>query len=98
MSESQAQQHDECNQRLIELANQMKDEGLPVSVVSWALMTASGIYATYSVAGNAGGLNPSGIDKITDAYRQNLTNIQELKKSQIEPAPAGAEAGESGVS
>ncbi len=80
MSEDQTSQHDDCVQRFIDLANAMKDEGIPVNAVSWALMTASGFYATYSVTGNMGGLNPSGVDKIADAYRQNLTNIQELRK------------------
>jgi hypothetical protein len=71
-------------QRFIDLANAMKDEGVPVNVVSWALMTASGIYATYSVAGNSGGLNPSGVEKVADAYKQNLRNIQALRKAQEE--------------
>ena len=82
MSDEQKKMHDECMQRFIDLANAMKDEGVPVKVVSWALMTASGIYATYSVAGNSGGLNPSGVDKVADAYRQNLANIQQLKRAQ----------------
>ncbi len=75
-------------QRFIDLANGMKDEGVPVTVVSWALMTASGIYATYSVAGNDGGLNPTGVDKVADAYRQNLANIQELRKRAQEQTDA----------
>lgn len=82
MSDDQAHQHDDCMQRFVDLANTMKDEKVPVSVVSWALMTASGIYATYSVTGNSGGLNPTGIDKVADAYRQNLSNIQALRKNQ----------------
>lgn len=82
MSDDQTRQHDDCMERFIELANTMKNEGLPVNLVSWALMTASGIYATYSVTGNQGGLNPSGVDKIADAYRSNLLNIQELRKRQ----------------
>ena len=82
MSGDEGQQHDICMRRFIELANTMKDEGLPVSVVSWSLMTASGIYATYSVAGNDGALNPSGVDKMVDAYKQNLTKIQALRKQQ----------------
>lgn len=82
VSDEQTQQHDECMQRFVDLANNMKDEGIPVNLVSWSLMTASGIYATYSVTGNSGGLNPSGVDKITDAYKQNLTNIQSLRQAQ----------------
>lgn len=84
MSDDQTQQHDDCMQRFIDLSNAMKDEGVPVNVVSWALMTASGIYSTYSVTGNSGGLNPSGIDKVVNAYKQNLTNIQALKKAEDE--------------
>lgn len=84
MSDDQTQQHDDCMQRFIDLSNAMKDEGVPVNVVSWALMTASGIYSTYSVTGNSGGLNPSGIDKVVSAYKQNLTNIQALKKAEDE--------------
>jgi len=86
VSDDQTQQHDDCMQRFIDLANAMKDEGVPVNVVSWALMTASGTYATYSVVGNDGGLNPSGVDKVVDAYKQNLTNIQALRKSAQDAA------------
>jgi len=84
VAEEQTQQHDACMQRFIDLANAMKDEGVPVNVVSWSLMTACGIYATYSVVGNEGGLNPSGVDKVADAFRQNLLNIQSLRKQQQE--------------
>ncbi|MEM1187231.1 MAG: DUF3144 domain-containing protein [Pseudomonadota bacterium] len=86
MAEDQTSQHDACMQRFIALANDMKDEGIPISVVSWSLMTACGVYATYSVAGNEGGLNPSGVDKMTDAFRQNLTKLQALRKQQQEAA------------
>ena len=90
MSDDQTQQHDDCMQRFIDLANTMKDEGVPVNVVSWSLMTASAIYATYSVTGNSGGLNPSGVDKVVDAYKQNLTNIQALKKAEDDRKRAGS--------
>ncbi|MEO1082378.1 MAG: DUF3144 domain-containing protein [Pseudomonadota bacterium] len=86
MAEEKTTQHDACMQRFIELANDMKDEGIPINVVSWSLMTACGIYATYSVAGNEGGLNPSGVDKMVDAFRQNLTKVQALRKQQQEAA------------
>lgn len=74
--------HDACNQRFIELANTLKDEGVPVNVISWALMSACGTYATYSVVGNEGSLNPSGVDKISDAFRQNLLTLQRLRQAQ----------------
>ena len=92
-------QHDDCMRRFIDLANELKNGGVPVNVVSWALMSASGIYATYSVVGNDGGLNESGVDKVAGAYRKNLANIQELKRAQgmlkEDPMPeAGAEPAE----
>ena len=68
--------HNQCTSRLIELANKMKDEGAEPQLVSAALMAASGIYATYVAAGNAGGLEPSGADKIVALYRPNPEHIQ----------------------
>lgn len=82
MAGEQNKQHDECMQRFIDLANTMKDEGVPINVVSWSLMTACGIYATYTVVGNDGGLRTSGVDKVADAFRQNLQNIQSLRRQQ----------------
>ena len=86
MSDAQSEQHYNCMNRFIELANTLKDEGVPVAVINWAMMTASAHYATYSVAGNTGGLNDSGIEKITDAYRQNLRQVQEVKNGRSGPA------------
>jgi len=81
---SEQQQHQQCMQRFVDLANTLKNEGLPTRVISAALMTASGVYTTYTVAGNAGGLNDSGIEKITEAYRQNLQNIQLAKREELD--------------
>lgn len=89
MSENTAQQHDTCMRRFIALANEMRDSGVEPNVVSWALMTASGIYSTYSVAGNDGGLTESGIDRVADAYKRNLATIQEAKKNQAGMSQAG---------
>ncbi len=96
MAEEQTTQHDACMERFIALANEMKDEGIPINVVSWSLMTACGIYATYTVAGNDGGLNPSGVDKMADAFRQNLVNIQDLRKRQQAARQAEHEATKNG--
>jgi hypothetical protein len=84
MAEDRHEQHQACMERFIELANTMKNEGIGVDVVSWSLMSASALHAIYSVAGNDGGLTESGIDKIADAYKQNLTKIQELKQRQAQ--------------
>jgi len=51
-------------------------------MVSAALMAASGIYVTYVTAGNDGGLQPSGVDKVVMMYRRNLEHIQERKKAE----------------
>lgn len=81
---SEAKSHQQCTNRFIEVANALRDEGHEVKIVSAALMAASGIYATYSVAGNAGGLNPTGVDKVVDAYRRSLEHIQNVKKTDAE--------------
>ena len=83
------EKHQHCTTRFIELANSLKEEGYDVKLVSAALMSASGIYATYSVAGNEGGLNPSGVDKVVDVYRKSLENIQRAKKANAEKTEAG---------
>lgn len=76
--------HDHCTRKFIDLANEMKDEGYDPQLVSAALMAASGIYVTYVTAGNTGGLQPSGVDKVVMMYRRNLEHIQERKKAESE--------------
>ncbi len=90
MTATDQEQHHQCMQRFVDLANTMKNEGVPTRVVSAALMTASGVYATYTVAGNNGGLNPSGVEKVAQSYKQNLERIQEAKREQ---AQAGGKQG-----
>jgi len=88
---SDRESHDECTRRFIELANQLKDLGHSPQLVNAALMAASGIYATFISAGNQGGLQPSGVDKVVMMYRRNLEHIQERKKAEKE---AQEDAGE----
>ena len=71
----------ELAKRFIELANEIKNEGRSPAAVNGALMFASGIYATYTAAGNEGYLRESGIDKVAGSYRRNLAKLQELKKA-----------------
>ena len=78
--------HDQCTHKFIELANELADQGHDKNLVSAALMAASGIYATFITAGNAGGLQPSGVDKVVMMYRRNLEHIQERKKAENEAA------------
>ena len=83
MAENETENLQLSTQRFIELANTMKDEGLEPGLISHALMSASGIYATYAVAGNTGGLNQSGVDKLVAVYQGSLEDIQRTKKEQL---------------
>ena len=76
--------HDHCTRKFIDLANELKNEGHSLHLISAALMAASGIYATFVTAGNTGGLQPSGVDKVVMMYRRNLEHIQERKKAENE--------------
>ena len=81
-----AENHEKCVNRFLELANSMKDEGLAPGVVSHALMSASGVYATYAIAGNVNGLNQAGVEKLAALYQHSLENIQRSKKEQSREA------------
>lgn len=80
------EKHRHCTNKFIELANQLKDEQIDPKLVSGALMTASGIYATFVAAGNQGALEPSGVDKVVALYRRTLEHHQEVKKDQLKQA------------
>lgn len=75
--------HQECMGKFIALANEFKNQGIDSQLISAALMSASGVYATYAAAGNSGALEPSGVDKVANLYRTNLEHIQERKKAEI---------------
>jgi hypothetical protein len=81
---SERENHMYCTNKFIELANELKEEGINVTLVNGALMTASGIYATYIAAGNEGALEPSGVDKIVDLYRRTLEHHQSAKKALLQ--------------
>jgi len=81
---SDRETHNHCTHKFIDLANELKGLGHDPQLVSAALMAASGIYATYITAGNTGGLQPSGVDKVVMMYRRNLEHIQERKKAENE--------------
>ncbi|MDX2418635.1 MAG: DUF3144 domain-containing protein [Xanthomonadales bacterium] len=81
---SDKESHNECTGRFVDLANELKNQGHDQQMISAALMAASGIYATFISAGNTGGLQPSGVDKVVMMYRRNLEHIQERKKAEKE--------------
>jgi hypothetical protein len=78
----------QCVQRFVDLANAMQREKIPQGAISTALMAASGIYATFVAAGNEGGLTESGVDKITAAYREQLEQVQSMKKASSGAPPS----------
>jgi len=82
MSSTDAEIHNTCVNRFIELANNMKDEGINISLVSRGMMTASALYATFAVAGNEGGLTESGVEKMSEVYKRELQQVQEVKKAR----------------
>jgi hypothetical protein len=88
---SDSENHNICTSKFIALANEMKNEGHSQQLVSAALMAASGIYVTFISAGNDGGLQPSGVDKVVMMYRRNLEHIQERKKAEREALDEAAE-------
>lgn len=88
---SDQDQQMEATNQFITLANEMKDRGIPVHVVSWSLLTAGAVYSTYSVAGNTGGLNPSGVDKVVNSFRDCMNQVQEARKRELEEAGAEIE-------
>jgi len=84
MSKSDAEQHHDCVNRFIELANSLKNEGASPPVVSAALMSASAVYATYVAVGNVGGLTPSGVEKLIEAYRHQMEQVQAMSKAEFD--------------
>ena len=90
MAKTDAQQHQECMRRFIDLANEMKNDGTGTNIISAALMSASAVYANYVAAGNSGGLTESGVDKIVEAYRHQMNQVQRAKKAEFDRANAEA--------
>ena len=83
MSKTDAEIHNACVNRFIELANTMKDEGIKIPLVSHGMMTACATYATFAAAGgNEGGLTESGVDKMTEVYKRELQQVQVAKKNR----------------
>lgn len=80
---SDQEQQMQATNKFIQLANEMKDQGMPIHVVSWSMLTAAAVYSTFSVAGNSGGLNPSGVDKVVNSFRDCMNQVQEARKQDL---------------
>lgn len=74
----------DVSEKFIDLANQLKDQGLEPALISSALMQASAIYSTYAAAGNEGYLQKSGVDRVAAVYRAGLAELQKFKRAQLE--------------
>ncbi|MBT8059920.1 MAG: DUF3144 domain-containing protein [Xanthomonadales bacterium] len=79
----QEEQHRYCTNKFIDLANQLKNEEIDPVLVSGALMTASGVFATFVAAGNEGVLEASGVEKVVDVYRRTLQHHQDAMKTYL---------------
>ncbi len=75
-----AEKHWHCTNKFVDLANELQKEDFTEPLISAAMMAASGIYATYIAAGNTGGLEPTGVNKVVAAYRNTLEQVQASKK------------------
>jgi hypothetical protein len=83
--EQQIDAHNQAMGEFIQLANDLvNDKGFDMKLVSAALMAASGVYATFTAAGNQGFLAPGGVDRVAEMYRKNLAYIQQRKKAELE--------------
>jgi hypothetical protein len=72
-----------CTNKFIALANEFKEKGIDINLINGALMTASGVYATYVAAGNNGALETSGVKKVADLYLRTLQQHQKGKKAKL---------------
>lgn len=81
---AQLEAHNRATSRFIDLANQLAAEEGDPKLVSAALMAASGIYATFTTAGNEGFLGPGGVNQVAELYKKNLGYIQERKRAELE--------------
>lgn len=79
---SVSEQKIECVNEFIALANDMKDKGLSLQLVSSSFMTACALYATYVVTGNDGALTDGGVEKMTKLFGSELASVQEAKIAQ----------------
>ena len=84
MNNTKAEQHLDALNRLIVLANEIKDEGVDVKIVGAAMLSATSIYTTYAQAGNDGFLQPSGVEKVIDEFRSHLQLVQAKKRDALE--------------
>ena len=82
MATSEEELHAQCLERFLDLANTINGEGIDSRIVSSGLMTASAIYATYTLAGNEGSLTDKGTEKLAEAYKDQVDQVQRAKRER----------------
>jgi len=82
MSAPETQQ--DAIQAFIDLANEMKNEGASIELISTALMRACALYSTYAVTGNQGALRDSGVEKLQKVFGEQLAIVQKAKIARAE--------------
>jgi len=86
---SDSENHNRVVGEFIDLANKLQKQDLDPQLISAGLMAASGVYVTFTTAGNHGVLKDSGIDKAVEMYTHNLKFIQTQKRKELEAKAAG---------
>ncbi len=89
---NEREQHMKAINDFIHFANKMKDDGIPVKVVSSAMLSATAVYASYAVAGNEGALTDSGVEKMKDVFAEKLVQVRDARQQE---AAAKEAAGDS---
>ena len=77
----------EAIQQFIDVANEMKNEGVSKEAVSTALMRACALYSTYVVTGNDGALKKTGVEKLQQLFGEELHAVQAAKMASAGVKP-----------
>ena len=77
----------EAIQQFIDVANEMKNEGVSKEAVSTALMRACALYSTYVVTGNDGALKKTGVEKLQQLFGEELQAVQVAKMASAGVKP-----------
>lgn len=81
----------EAIQQFIDLANEMKNDGVSIEVVSSALMRACAVYSTYVVTGNDGALHQTGVEKLQKIFGEQVQIVQQAKMERAGVQPPDSE-------
>ena len=69
----------ECVNHFIDLANEMKNEGKSLELISSGFMIACSLYSTYVLTVNDGALMNGGVEKMAALFTKELAHAQQAK-------------------